>query len=143
MINRQWYGVSIPPSIINKDHCQLSPAMSSEEWQGIPVQSGIIPCPLDSVYILSKHHVFSQESVLAKHNLSFIQAASRKIHHFSVIRKTSSHVIPSAKASSRKTDSRKISHDKTLSRKKCEISSSYHHFCFFLNVFSLTWIYTQ
>jgi hypothetical protein len=58
------------------------------------------------IYILSKHHIFSQATSLAKHHMPFFQAASRK-HHVSVLSKTSFH----------RTVSRKTSHDTNESPK--------------------------
>jgi hypothetical protein len=39
-------------------------------------------CLLGYIYTLSKHHVFSQASSLAKEHTPFFQAASRKTPHF-------------------------------------------------------------
>jgi hypothetical protein len=52
--------------------------MTIKEWQGEPTAHSIVHCLLGYVYILSKHHVFSQASVLAKYRMSLFQAASRK-----------------------------------------------------------------
>ena len=48
--------------------------MISKEWQGEPMPHSI-QCPFGYIYIL---HMFSQASALAKHHMSFFQAASRK-----------------------------------------------------------------
>ena len=48
-----------------------SPTKTSKEWQGEPIPHSIIHCLLGYIYTLSKHHVFSQASTLAKHHIAF------------------------------------------------------------------------
>jgi hypothetical protein len=52
--------------------------MISKAWQGKLLPPSIVHCPLGYIYTLSKHHVFSQVSALAKHHTPLFQAASRK-----------------------------------------------------------------
>ena len=62
----------------SKDQHQQSPMKIIKEWQGIPMPHRVVPCLLGYIYLLSKHHVFSQAFILAKHHMLFIQAASRE-----------------------------------------------------------------
>jgi hypothetical protein len=66
---------------INTTQHQQRPTMASKEWQGVSIPSSIVDCPLGYIYILSKHHVFSQASALAKHHMAFYQTASRTTPH--------------------------------------------------------------
>ena len=85
---------------INK--AQWKPAKNDKAYQYHP---SIIHCPLGYIYILSKHHVFSQASTLAKTSHALFPGCLQK--NLSVFSKTSSHVSASAKTSSHKTVSRK------------------------------------
>jgi hypothetical protein len=79
---------------------------------------------LGYIYILYKHHVFSQASALAKNiTCPFFRLPPEK-HCGSVFSKTSSHMSVSAKTSSHTTVSRKTSHKTTESPKKPEMSNS-------------------
>jgi hypothetical protein len=58
--------------------------------QGRPAKSGkvkqchsIVHCPLGYIYTLSKHHVSSQVSALAKHHMPLSQTDSRRTHFYS------------------------------------------------------------
>ena len=53
---------------------QQRPAKNCKANQCYP----IIPCLLCYTYILSKHHMLSQASTLAKHHMPLFQAASKK-----------------------------------------------------------------
>jgi hypothetical protein len=83
---------------------QYHPASSaktstSKEWHGIPIPSSVIHCPLIYIYILSKHHVFSQASALAKHHMPSSRLPPEQ-HHVSVLSKTPSNMSASPKTSS-------------------------------------------
>jgi hypothetical protein len=65
-------------SIINEDQHQQSPTKTSKDWQGEPIPHSIVHYRLGYTYALSKYHVFSQVSTLAKHHVPLFQAASRK-----------------------------------------------------------------
>jgi hypothetical protein len=76
------------------------------------------------IYILSKHHVFSEVSALAKHLAPFLRQFPEKCH-MSALGKTFFLMSALVKPSSQKTVSRKTSHDTTETPKKQEISTSF------------------
>jgi hypothetical protein len=47
----------------------------SKEWQGEAMAHSTTHC-LDCIHTLSKHHIFSQASALAKHHMPFCQKSS-------------------------------------------------------------------
>jgi hypothetical protein len=75
--SKEWQGKPIPQSVVSE--CLQSQMMNSKEWQGEPMSHIIIYCLLCYSYTLSKQHIFSQVSALAKHHIPPLQAASRKI----------------------------------------------------------------
>jgi hypothetical protein len=91
--------------------------MTSKEWQGEPMTHRLVHCLLGYSYTLSKNHMFSQVSSLAKLHMPLFRQLPEK-HHVSVLSKISSSVSISAKTSSHKTVSRKISLDTTELPKK-------------------------
>ena len=89
----------------------------SKEWQGEPIPQSTVHCLLDYIYILPKHHVFSQASVLAKHYMPLFLATFRKTPHVY----SQQNFLPCvcfSKKFSRRTVYRKTSHNTTESPKK-------------------------
>ena len=65
-------------STIHEDLCQQSPTKTTKECQGKPMSH----ChPLSYTYTLSKHHVFSQTSALAKHITCLFSWQLLEKHH--------------------------------------------------------------
>lgn len=81
MTIKEWQDQPISQSVVSKDQCQQSPEMTTKELKGEPIPYRIFHCLLGYISTISKHHVFSQMSTLAKHGMLFFQAASRKIPH--------------------------------------------------------------
>ena len=90
-----------------------NPMKTSRYCLGNPISHDVVLCLLCLIYTLSKHRLFSQESVVAKHHMPLFQANFTK-HQVSVLSKASSH----------KTASRKTSHGTVEFPKKPEISTS-------------------
>jgi hypothetical protein len=80
--------------------------MTSKEWQSEVILHSVIHCLLGYIYTLSEHHMFSQESALAKHRMPLSRQFPVK-HHMPVLSKTAPCMSASAKTSSQKTILRK------------------------------------
>jgi hypothetical protein len=93
-------------SVISEDQSQQSPMKTSKEWQGEPMLHSTTHCLLGYINTLSKHHIFYQQSTLAKHQIPLSRPHAEK-YHVSVLSKAFSHIICLSKTSSHKTVSRK------------------------------------